>query len=157
MNRKIRNIGLAVYSAACVTVFVLFIIFNKIYFMGASSGNSPVKFLILFITVFLLMLFSVIVFFKISNKISREEEIKKLYAETEKEFQAEYGLFLFNKDKYAELRKIKHDINNILQSAKAVLNNGGAMSNKETESIINELEDRLDALNKMTSEDCADV
>lgn len=103
------------------------------------------------------MLFSIIHLSKVNLKINDEENIIKQYIEKEKEFQLEFNLLVHKKNKYLELRKIKHDINNILQSAEILSHNSNSISKEKNNKIIDELQQQLDILNRISEEESTNV
>lgn len=157
LNRKLRTFGLIVYSLICVAIFILPIILIQFDYIIISINKSATEFFMLYIIGLLLMLFSIIHLSKVNLKINDEENIIKQYIEKEKEFQLEFNLLVHKKNKYLELRKIKHDINNILQSAEILSHNSNSISKEKTNKIIDELQQQLDILNRISEEESTNV
>ncbi len=157
MNRRLRTFGLIVYSFICVAIFILPIFLIQFDYIRISTNKSTTQFFIFYIIGFLLMLFSIILLCKVNLKINDEENIKKQYIEKQKEFQLEFNLLVHKKNKYLEFRKIKHDINNILQSAETLSHNGNSISKEKTNKIIDALQQQLDILNRISEEESTNV
>lgn len=157
MNKKLRTIGIIIYTLICAAIFIFPIILLRFDSIQVSVEKSKIQFVILYFIGLTLMILSVLILYKTNATINNEENIKKQYIKKEKDFQFQFNLFIHNKELYLELSKIKHDINNILQSAKTLSQNGNTISNKKNDKIINELQSKLDILNRIIEEESADV
>lgn len=157
MNRKLRTFGLIAYSVTCIAIFILPVILLQFNSIKGSMNNSITEFFILYVIGLFLMLFSVFLLCKVHIKINDEENIRKQYIKKEKEFQAEFDMLVCRKQKYLELKKIKHDINNIFQSVETLSHSGSILSKKQMNKLIDDLQQQLDALNKINEMESTDV